>query len=103
MSALCKNRHLFTPFMIVFLMLGCNDKMTYQAFLKHFQAQCPDYYLIKDLTHQSATDVCNCMQQNYPDMASLVAGISAHDREPRGETDYVPSAISMAAASCIDK
>lgn len=40
-------------------------------------------------------------QQNYTDMTSLIAGIRAHDRGPRGETDFVPSTIRMAAASCI--
>ncbi len=79
--------------------------MTYPEFLSLFQRQCPNYYLVRDFDAQKRQGVCDCMlkttQQNYPDMTSLLAGIRAHDREPRGEADFVPSAIRMAAATCI--
>lgn len=105
MSILFKNRHLFVVLSITFLGLGCDENMTYQEFLTRFQHQCPDYHLIKQLAPQKRQVVCDCMlkttQQNYTDMTSLIAGIRAHDREPRGETDFVPSTIRMAAASCI--
>ena len=105
MNVLFKNRHWIALLVIAFSMLGCNSQMTYQEFLIRFRAECPVYYLIKDLTHQSASDVCACMlkttQHNYPDMTSLLAGIRALDREPRGESDFVPSAIRMAATTCI--
>ena len=105
MSILLKNRHLFVVLSITFLGLGCDENMTYQEFLTRFQHQCPDYHLIKQLAPQKRQVVCDCMlkttQQNYTDMTSLIAGIRAHDRGPRGETDFVPSTIRMAAASCI--
>jgi hypothetical protein len=90
---------------VVFLIFGCATKMTYEQFIVRFQQDCPQYYLVRDLAPHKIKTVCDCMlkttQNNYPDMPSLLLGIRKFDREPRGETDYVPSAIRMAAASCI--
>jgi hypothetical protein len=90
-----------------FFISGCTTEMTYEQFLVRFQQQCPDHYLVRDLAPQEKVAACNCLlkttQNNYPDMPSLLAGIRKFDREPRGETDYVPSAIRMAAATCIKK
>lgn len=93
---------------IIFSLLGCTPKMmTYTEFTARFQQECPRYYLVRDLAPDKQTTVCDCMlkhtQANYPDMQSLLAGIRKLDREPRGETDYVPSAIRLAAASCMNK
>ena len=105
MKLLFENRLWLVLLAISLSMLGCNDKMTYDEFLSRFRQQCPDYYLVRDLAAQEKVAICDCMlnttQQNYPDMKSLLAGIRAHDREPRGETDYVPSAIRMATATCL--
>jgi hypothetical protein len=89
----------------IFSIFGCATKMTYNEFIVRFQQDCPQYYLVRDFAPDKIKTVCDCMlkttQNNYPDMPSLLAGIRKFDREPRGETDYVPSAIRMAAASCI--
>ena len=107
MKLLLKNQQWLALLVICFLILGCGHKMTYEQFVVRFQQQCPDYYLVRDLVTQEKIAACDCMlkttQQNYPNMASLLAGMRAHDREPRGETDYVPSAIRIAAKNCIDK
>jgi hypothetical protein len=108
MTLLFKNNALLTLFVaVVFSISGCSANMTYEEFIVRFQQQCPDYYLVRDLAPQEKVAACDCLfkstQQNYPDMKSLLVGIRALDREPRGETDYVPSAIRMAAASCIKK
>ncbi len=108
MNKLLKNGYLSFLLLAAGLFVsGCQPmkRMTYQDFLIRFQTDCPNYYLIKDLTNQSTSEVCDCMlkttQQNYPTMESLMIGIRKNDREPRGEADYVPSAIRMAAATCI--
>ena len=108
MQFLIKNNTLLTTqAAIIFLVSACNANMTYEEFIVRFQQQCSDYYLVKDLAPQAKVAACDCLlkttQQNYSDMQSLLAGIRALDREPRGETDYVPSAIRMAAATCIKK
>lgn len=105
MKRLFKSSHWITLLAVEFLMLGCHDKMTYEMFLSRFQQQCSSYYLLRSLTEQEKITVCDCMlkttKKNYPNMAALLNGIRVHDREPRGEGDFVPSAIRMAAATCI--
>jgi len=39
--------------------------------------------------------------EKWPDMNTLLAGIRQLDREPRGETDFIPSAIRIAAPYCM--
>lgn len=105
MLILFKNRYLFVDLSIAFLGLGCDENITYREFLTRFQQQCPDYQLIKQLAPQKRQVVCDCMlkttQQNDTEMTSLIVGICAYDRKPRGEADFLPSAIIMAAAACI--
>lgn len=106
MKIVIKRPSLFVAMVTVtFLLLGCATKMTYEEFVTRFEQDCPQYYLVRDFAPDKIKTACDCMlkttQNNYPDMPSLLAGIRKFDREPRGETDYVPSAIRMAAASCI--
>jgi hypothetical protein len=105
-TQLIKNRVLISLLSAFVLSIsGCASKMTYEEFVARFQQDCPQYYLVRDLAPHKIKTVCDCMlqttQKNYPNMQSLLAGIRKFDREPRGETDYVPSAIRMAAPSCI--
>ena len=70
-----------------------------------FQKNCPSYTFIRDLGPKKAQEACNCMYritaEKWPDMATLLAAMPVLDREPRGETDFVPSAIRMAAPYCM--
>lgn len=95
MKLLFENRLWLVLLAISLSMLGCNDKMNYQQFISRFQEQCPVYYTHKDLEPQKRQEVCDCMlkttQQNYPDMTTLLAGIRAHDREPRAKRTMFPA------------
>ena len=100
-----KNRYFLFLGMLIFSVSGCNERMTYQEFLNKFQQNCPRYYLVSDLEPQKAQAACNCMYritaEKWPDMATLLTAIPILDREPRGETDFVPSAIKMATPYCM--
>ena len=94
--------------LLVFSVSGCNERMTYPEFLNNFQQNCPRYYLVTEVTGlnpQKVEAACNCMYritvEKWPDMATLLAAIPILDREPRGETDFVPSAIRMATPYCM--
>lgn len=78
--------------------------MTYDQFLVKFDQRCPTYYLIKELPVAEQQRACTCMRQQvesrWPDMASFTDAMNKLDRAPRGEADFVPSAIRMTAKAC---
>jgi hypothetical protein len=87
------------------ILTGCKKPMTYPEFLNAFEKNCPGHYSLEDLDNDKKKQTCDCMlnhiKANYPDMQSLLAAIRAHDREPRGETDYVPSAFRITQKFCL--
>ena len=91
--------------LLVFSVSGCNERMTYPEFLNNFQQNCPHSYLVLDLKPQKAEAACSCMYritvEKWPDMDTLLTSIPILDRAPRGETDFVPSAIRMATPYCM--
>lgn len=100
-----KKRSFLFLCLLAYSVSGCSaKKMTYTEFLNKFRQDCPHHYLVRDLSPQKAQQACSCMYamtaQKWPDMVTFVAAISVLDREPRGETDFVPSAIRMAAPYC---
>lgn len=78
--------------------------MTYDQFLLRFDQGCPTYYLIRDLPVAEQQRACTCMRQQvesrWPDMTSFTGAMVKLDRAPRGEGDFVPSAIRMTAEAC---
>lgn len=78
--------------------------MTYDQFLVRFEQGCPTHYLIRDLPVAEQQRACTCMRQQlesrWPDMTSFTDAMVTLDRAPRGDGDFVPSAIRMTAEAC---
>lgn len=78
--------------------------MTYDTFMVQFKQRCPEYYLVKTLPVVEQQAKCDCMlgqvMTRWPNMKRLEDAIYQLDRAPRGEGDFVPSAIRMTAQAC---
>ena len=100
-----RNRYFWLLGMLVFTVSGCNKGMTYQEFLNKFQQNCPRDHVVGDLEPLKAHRACNCMLrttvEKWPNMATLLTAMPILDRSPRGEADFVPSTIRMAAPYCL--
>ena len=81
----------------------------YPKFLSELKKRCPTSYQFQEsrLNDTEVSEICSCIekttQEKWPDIKTLHQALHDHDREPRGDADFILGTIRMTLPSCTTK